>query len=171
MIYKVTLDMIQYFANDVRQVEHALKVHGFARTIAGVERLTDGERMVTELAAILHDIGIKEAERKHNSRAGHFQEIEGPPIARDILARNGVLPETIERVCYIVGHHHTYDKIDNVDFRIVVESDFIANISQGNLENPDLREIEDYYFTTETGKRIFESMYLLKQPGAYPRRA
>lgn len=171
LVDETVFDMIEYFGDDVKQAEHALKVHGFASTIAGVEQLSDGDRIVTELAAILHDIGIEEAGHKHNSRGGHFQEIEGPPIARDILTRNGVPQETIERVCFIVGHHHTYDKIDNVDFRIVVESDFIVNISEGNLKNPDLREIEEDYFTTETGKRIFESLYLRKQSSAYSHQA
>ncbi len=153
-------DMIEYFGNDVKQVEHALKVHGFASTIASREKLPEDKRSVIELAAILHDIGIEEAERKHNSRAGRFQEIEGPPIARRILGRNGVREETIDRVCFIIGNHHTYDKIDDVDFRIVVESDFIVNISEGNLNNPDFREIKDKYFMTLTGKRILDSMYL-----------
>ena len=34
-------------------------------------------------AAYLHDIGIKEAERKYQSSAAPYQEQEGPAIARD----------------------------------------------------------------------------------------
>ena len=160
MVTNIKFDMIRYFKNDVKQVDHALKVHGFASTIAGLEGLPEDKRIVTELAAILHDIGIEEAERKHNSRAGHFQEIEGPPIASDILSRNGVPKETIERVCFIVGNHHTYHKVDDIDFRIVVESDFIVNLSEGNLKNPDIADIKDKYFTTATGKQILDSLYL-----------
>jgi len=36
-------------------------------------------------ASILHDVGIKAAEEKHGSSAGHFQELEGPEIARKIF--------------------------------------------------------------------------------------
>lgn len=38
-----------------------------------------------ESAALLHDIGIKESERKYHSSAGHYQEIEGPAIAKCLL--------------------------------------------------------------------------------------
>ena len=41
-------------------------------------------------AAILHDIGIHEAERKHGSSSGRLQELEGPPIARAILEASNV---------------------------------------------------------------------------------
>lgn len=162
LIDRSTLSMVEYFGDNVKQIEHALKVHGFAGTITGSEKLADGERAVTELAAILHDIGIQEAEKKYNSRAGHFQEIEGPPIARDILSRNGAPRRIIERVCFIVGNHHTYEKIDDIDFRIVVESDFLVNLSEGNLNNPDIENIKYKYFTTATGRRILDGMYLGK---------
>ncbi len=160
MIEEIKLDMIEYFKDDIGQIEHALKVHGFASMIAGLEKLPAGKRTATELAAILHDIGIEEAERKHNSRAGRFQEVEGPPIAREILRRHGVSEEMTDRVCFIVGNHHTYDEIDDIDFRIVVESDFIVNISEGNLNNPDIDEVRTNYFTTAAGKQILDSMYL-----------
>lgn len=159
MIDEIKGDMIEYFKHDVKQIEHALKVYGFASTIAGLEKLSGDMREVTGLAAILHDIGIEEAGRTHNSRAGRFQEIEGPPIAREILKRHGASRAIIERVCYIVGNHHTYERIDDVDFRIVVESDFIVNIAEGNVKNPDIGDIEDKYFTTSAGKHILESMF------------
>ena len=160
MIDKVKREMIAYFKDDVKQINHALKVYGFASTISGLERLSIGEKNITELAAVLHDIGIEEAERKHNSRAGHFQEIEGPPIAREILKRNGFAEEVIERVCFLIGNHHTYDKIDGLDFRILVESDFIVNISEGNMNKPEIQQIVKSYFVTVTGREILESMYL-----------
>jgi len=160
MIDKIKLDMIEYFGDDIKQVTHALKVYGFAGTISGVENLPYEKRMVTELAAVLHDIGIEEAERKHGSRAGRFQEIEGPPIARDILRRNGIPDDIIERVCFIIGHHHTYEKIDDIDFRIVVESDFIVNIFEGNVQLNEAGEIKKKYFRPTPAQRILESMYL-----------
>ncbi|MDA3930432.1 MAG: hypothetical protein PF541_15900 [Prolixibacteraceae bacterium] len=48
-------------------------------------KLKDEEIIVVDLASILHDIGIKEAELKYNSCNGHYQEIEGPPVARPLL--------------------------------------------------------------------------------------
>jgi HD superfamily phosphodiesterase len=161
MVDKIKLEMINYFKDDVKQINHALKVYGFASTISGLEKLSLAEKNITELAAVLHDIGIEEAERKHNPRAGHFQEIEGPPIAREILKRNGFAEEVIERVCFLIGNHHSYDKIDGLDFRILVESDFIVNISEGSMNKPAIEQIAKNYFVTTTGREILQNMYLL----------
>lgn len=81
----VALKMVHYFGNDVRRINHALKVHGLVRTIAGLEKLSLPKLTVLEIAALLHDIGIKEAERKYQSTAGHYQELLGPDIARELL--------------------------------------------------------------------------------------
>lgn len=55
--------MIQYFGTDVRRINHALKVYGFARCIARKEKLTENELFIVDIVAILHDIGIIEAEK------------------------------------------------------------------------------------------------------------
>lgn len=83
-----------------------------------------------ELAALLHDIGIHEAERKYGSAAGQYQELEGPPIAQKILEQLGAEPELAQRVCYLVGHHHSYTLVDGPDFQALVEADFIVNIGR-----------------------------------------
>jgi uncharacterized protein len=85
MIHEVLLNMIEYFGKDVRRINHALKVYGFASTICRGEKLTQREIDLTEMASILHDIGIPEAERKYYSSSGKYQEMEGPAVARIIL--------------------------------------------------------------------------------------
>jgi HD superfamily phosphodiesterase len=53
--------MIEYFGADIKRINHALKVYGFASCIAQRENLTVDEVFVVEIAAILHDVGIKAA--------------------------------------------------------------------------------------------------------------
>lgn len=115
--------MITYFGSDVKRINHALKVYGFAREIGEVENINDEKLQILEVAAILHDIGIKESERKHNSSSGTYQEIEGPPVARELLHDFNLKSDFVDRVCYIIGNHHTYSRIDDVDFQILVEAD------------------------------------------------
>jgi len=79
---KIIAKMKKTFGTDQRRINHALSVLKYAEAILEDEQ---AERLTVTAAAILHDIGIQEAERKHNSNAPRFQELEGPPIARDIL--------------------------------------------------------------------------------------
>lgn len=151
--------MIIYFQHDVKRVNHALKVYGFAKTISGNEAVSEKYKAVIELAAVLHDIGIKEAERKYNSTAGKYQELEGPPIAEDILVDAGIERSIIERVCYLIGNHHSYNKIDGTDFQILVEADFIVNIEEDKLDIEAIKSIKEKYFKTATGIKLLESLY------------
>ena len=159
MISKALNSLINYNQQDVRRINHAIKVYGFAKTISGNESVAEEIRTVIELAAVLHDIGIKEAERKYNSSAGKYQEIEGPPIAERILKEIGIEQTIINRVCYLIGNHHSYNKVDGMDFQILIEADFIVNIDEDSLDITSIKSIKEKYFKTDTGNKIVEAMY------------
>jgi HD superfamily phosphodiesterase len=153
--------MIEYFEGDANRIGHSLKVYGFAKSIGELEALTDEKMTVLEITAILHDIGIRESERKYSSAAARYQEQEGPPAARGILKESGLSEEQLERVCYIIGNHHTYGKIDEVDFQILVEADFLVNIHEGKMEKEQIESIRKNYFKTGTGLRYLDSIFLM----------
>lgn len=152
--------MIAYNAPDVRRINHALKVYGFASAIARREGLSPKELLVVDIAAVLHDIGIREAERKHNSCSGHYQEIEGPAVARDLLSGIEIDPVQLDRICYLIGNHHSYQKIDGVDFQILVEADFLVNIFEEEMSLHSVESIRTKYFKTKTGIDFLEKMHL-----------
>ena len=160
MIQNVLKSMIEYFGADVRRINHALKVYGFAKTISRCENLNKHTIKVIEIAAILHDIGIPVSEKKYNSCAGKYQELEGPPIAREILEGLKCDAEIIDRVCFLIGHHHTYTMIDGIDFQILVEADFLVNINEDEMDKHSITSIREKYIKTETGKKIFDGMFL-----------
>jgi HD superfamily phosphodiesterase len=160
MITSVMEKMIGYFGNDTRRINHALKVFAFARIISSREQLDPETRKIVLYTALLHDIGIVEAERKYGSSTGKYQQIEGPPVARKILLDLGVAAPVIDRVCFITGNHHTYTKIDSVDFQILVEADFIVNIFEDDMAKEAAESIYTRIFKTDAGKGLMRTMYL-----------
>ena len=60
------------FGEDQRRIQHAIDVLRCAETILDKE---GGDPLVVKAAAVLHDIGIKEAEARYGSSAGKYQEI------------------------------------------------------------------------------------------------
>jgi HD superfamily phosphodiesterase len=152
--------MIEYFGHDVKRINHALKVYSFAVLISENEINDDFKKNVVRYSAILHDIGIKEAEKKYNSSAGKFQEIEGPSIARQILSELNIDLKIIDRVCFIIANHHTYSKIDDTDFQILVEADFLVNIYEDEIPKENIMVIKDKIFKTTAGIYILIKMYL-----------
>src|SRR5512146_3337179 len=106
--------MEEYFGTDRRRIDHAQRVTDFARRLLLHE---PGDRELVLTTALLHDIGIPEAERKHGSAAGHLQEIEGPPVAREILLTLGYDEPFIAEVCTIIASHHSPEEVDSANFR------------------------------------------------------
>lgn len=160
ILTKVVEQMLAVFEDDERRINHALKVYGFAAAIADLTKVKAFEKEVIALSAILHDIGICEAERKYFSAAGKYQEKEGPPIAEKILKTCGYPEDLTGRVLYIVGNHHSYPKIDGLDFQILVEADFLVNIHEEQMDKDTVKSIRDQYFKTECGLKLIEMMYL-----------
>jgi HD superfamily phosphodiesterase len=160
MIARVMEKMVGYFGHDTRRINHALKVFAFARIISSREPLDAGMQETIAYTALLHDIGIVEAERKHHSSAGKYQQIEGPPVARQILSDLGISPAIIDRVCFITGNHHTYTRIDNIDFQILVEADFLVNIFEDGLKKEAIESISTRIFKTEAGTGLLRTMYI-----------
>ncbi len=162
MTGRVIEKMIIYFQGDVRRINHALKVLGYAQVIAEEDSFDEKTINIILYTAILHDIGIKESERKYKSSAWNYQEIEGPPIAEEILSELNISEEIIERVCFITGNHHSYNKIDGIDFQIIIEADFIVNIFEKEMKREAIEGIRKNYFKTESGKKLIDTMYLNK---------
>jgi hypothetical protein len=159
MVARVIAEMIRYFDGDVRRINHALKVYGLAKTIGELEGLDSDAQQRLELAAVLHDIGIKESERKYGSAAGHYQEIEGPPVAGAILGALHCDPAALERIAFLIGNHHSYGKIDAPDFQILVEADFLVNIFEDSMTPAIVAEVGRKIFKTAAGKQLLARMY------------
>lgn len=147
------LKMISYDHGSPERIQHFLKVHSFAKTIAVSEHLDEKTLFITEAAAIVHDIGIRLCLEKYGDGNGKLQEKEGPALAEQMLSELGFEKDVIERVSFLVGHHHTYTGIDGLDYQILVEADFLVNLFEGNTDTAHIRATYDNIFCTETGKK------------------
>ena len=127
-INKVTTAMIDYYQGQPKRIQHFTKVHSYARLIGIGEELDDASLFILEAAAYTHDIGIRVAEEKYGRCDGKLQEQEGPIIAQKMLSQLGFENYIVERICFLIGHHHTYDNIDGLDYQILVEADFLVNL-------------------------------------------
>lgn len=154
--------MIAHDRGDARRINHFLKVWAYAKSIGECEGLPEETQRILEAAALLHDVGIRVCEQKYGSCTGPQQELEGPPIACAILESLGYTPAFAERVCYLVGHHHTYSAIDGDDYQILVEADFLVNLHEGGEDASAARAVREKLFKTQTGKAYLDALFLEK---------
>ena len=155
----LTVKMFAFNGSDVLRNQHLMKVHRFAQMIGRMESLDDHTQFVLECAAVVHDIGIRPAEEKYGNCSGKLQEQEGPAYAADLLGEVGLAQADIERICYLVGHHHTYEGIDGVDYQILVEADFLVNFLEAGLSPDGITKTARKIFRTASGKRLCEILY------------
>ena len=159
MIPRILRAMIAYDAGDPMRVHHLLKVHSFARLIGLGEQLDETTQFTLEAAAVVHDIGIHKAEQVYGCSRGSYQEELGPAEAESLLVPLGLPRSVIDRVMYLVGHHHTYTNIDGPDYQILVEADFLVNIYEDNVTPEDAKHAYTHIFRTETGKALYRDLY------------
>ena len=152
-------NMIEYFSGDPKRIQHFVKVHSFARLIGHMEKLTEDEQFILEAAAYVHDIGIKPAEEKFGKCDGKLQEELGPKQAEIILKQCGFSKPQIDRIVYLVGHHHTYTEIDGMDYQILVEADFLVNLYEDSSSVETIKHAYKAIFKTKSGADICRKMF------------
>lgn len=156
---RIAEKMVEYDCGDIRRIEHFIKVYGYASAIGRLEGLHPRELETLEIAALLHDIGIKVSEEKYHSSAGKYQELEGPAEARRLLEDTGTDREMTERICWLIGHHHTYGHIQDLDHQILVEADFLVNLAEDHASEEAVRHVLKTVFRTESGIRFLKSLW------------
>lgn len=159
-VQNVMCEMIGYYAGDPKRIQHFIKVYQFSKLIAEMEQTDAQTRNLLEVTALVHDIGIKISEEKYHSSAGKYQELEGPAEAKKLLGGLGYPQPFIERVCWLVGHHHTYDAIESLDHQILVEADFLVNAYEDGLSESAIRQVLSKIFRTKSGIHLLKTMYL-----------
>lgn len=76
-----------------------------------------------------------------------------------MLTELGFEQDVIDRVCYLIAHHHTYTNIDGIDYQILVEADFLVNLYEDNLPKKSVETALQRIFKTETGISLCKTMF------------
>jgi len=161
-INHLILEMFDFNSGDPELIQHFIKVHQFAKLIASMEDISPDNMEIIEAAAIVHDIGIKVSIEKYGKYTGKLQEQEGPIYAEKLLNKLEFKKELIERVSYLVGHHHTYSDIDGIDYQILVEADFLVNLFENKNDSETIKNTYNKIFKTEAGRKLCNQMFMLK---------
>jgi putative nucleotidyltransferase with HDIG domain len=155
-------EMERVFSDTPGMIQHTRTVLSHAEEI---QRREGGNVTVVRAAAILHDIGIPRAREVHGSSAGSFQELEGPPIAREILGRHGFPPDQIDHICGIVANHHSDqdpEVVNTLEFKILWDADWLVNFPRRYRDaTPEEKAAAiDEIFKTGRGKALARELFL-----------
>lgn len=158
-VSEIMIKMIDYSNGNLHDINHLIKVHSFAKMIGEQENLSAEEQLNLEIAAILHDIACPLCREKYGNTNGKAQEKEGVILAEEFLKGTGLSEASIERIIFLVGHHHTLEGISALDYQILVEADYLVNADESNYSKDNMRNMMTKIFKTRTGIKLLKSIY------------
>lgn len=158
-VSEVVTKMIDYSNGNLHDINHFMKVYAYAKTIGENENLDENTQTLLEVAAIVHDIACPLCRKKYGNTAGPYQEKEGTILTAEFLRDTGYSIEFIDRVIYLVGHHHTFKDINGLDYQILVEADYIVNADESNYSKENIDNAVKKIFKTKSGIKLIKSIY------------
>ena len=160
-ISQIMEKMIAFSNGNIHDIDHFVRVWTYAKTIAELEEIDPETQFILEAAAITHDIACPRCREKYGNTNGKYQEEEGVPLVRAFLSDSGMSVPQIDRVAFLVGHHHTFTAIDGIDWQILIEADYIANAAENGYSREEIKGSIQKIMKTESGIRLIRSVFCL----------
>ena len=105
-------------------------------------------------------VGIHVSEARYGNCDGKHQEELGPDEARKVLSEvDGFTAAQIERICWLIAHHHTYQDVTSLDHRILLEADFLVNSFEAHLAPEGIITFRDHVFHSESAISMLNDMW------------
>ena len=158
---EIMVKMISFSKGNIHDIDHLIRVWTYAKTIGELEGLDSETLFILEVAAITHDIACPLCREKYGNTNGKYQENEGIPMVREFLHDTGLTDAQINRVAFLVGHHHTFTGIEGADWQILVEADYIANASENGYSEQNIQNFMEKNVKTKSGKRLIREVFCL----------
>ncbi len=158
-VSEIIFKMVKNSNGNLYDINHFMKVYAYAKMIAECEKVTPKEQMTIEIAAVVHDIACPLCREKYGNTNGSLQEQEGMVLAEEFLKESGLPDEMTERIIFLVGHHHTLQGVDGIDYQILLEADYLVNADESGYDKDNIRNTMECLFKTSTGKELLRSIY------------
>ena len=158
-ISEMAARMIDFYHGSLHDINHFIKVWTYAKTIGELEHLDSETQFILETAAVVHDISCPLCREKYGNADGKHQEEESPALVADFLKDTGMSSAQVDRIVYLVSHHHTLDNIQGLDYQILIEADYIVNADESNYSPENIANFDKNFFKTKAGHSLLHSVF------------
>lgn len=159
-VSQVVEKMIEYSHGNLHDINHFMKVWGYSKAIGELEALDQNTQFILELAAVTHDIACPLCREKYGNTEGKLQEKEGALLVSGFLEGMGLTEQQLQRIVFLVGHHHTYTSVDGPDYQILLEADYLVNADESHYSPENMRNACETLFRTKAGISLLKKIYL-----------
>lgn len=155
--------MTDFYKGNIHDIYHFLKVWAFAKNIGEAEGLDPKTQETLEMAAVVHDIACPLCREKYGNTSGKHQEEESAPLVAEFFKDVPAGELDVERITWLVTHHHTYTNVEGMDYQILLEADFLVNAGESEYSKQVIENFCKKVFRTEAGTHLLKSMFLEKE--------
>lgn len=78
---------------------------------------------------------------------------------REFLHDTGLTPAQVDRVAYLVSHHHTLTDIDGIDYQILIEADYIVNAAESEYSKENIKGFIHKVMKTNSGSMLARQIF------------
>ena len=160
IVTRILEKMIAASGGNVHDIDHLLRVWSYAKLIGEAEGLDDQTQTLLEIAAITHDIACPYCREVYGAATGKDQEREGARLAAEFLQGFGLTAAQIDRVCFLIAHHHSPADISTLDLQILIEADYLANATENSYSEANVCGFLSKICKTAAGQRLIRSILL-----------
>ena len=155
--------MTDFYKGNIHDIYHFLKVWAFAKNIGEAEGLDPKTQETLEMAAVVHDIACPLCREKYGNTSGKHQEEESALLVAEFFNDVPAGELDVERITWLVTHHHTYTNVEGMDYQILLEADFLVNAGESEYSKQAIENFCRKVFRTEAGTHLLKSMFPEKE--------
>lgn len=151
-------------AGNQKRLTHSLEVLEEAQSLM---RDFDVSPKVVIAAALLHEVDANTAESKYTGRIRENTARETTEVAERIMKKVDLDPDTIEKVCRIIGCFHDEEDNASTEAKILWDADTFVNLS-GEYDEIDPEKLDKYInkaFKTALARKKARSVFIEKAVG------
>ncbi len=139
--------MKEHCGANEEKIRHFVSVYTLSKTIGELEKLPQQTQEYLEIAALVCDIDAQDLP-KHES-------------VRELLKKEQLDYDIIDRVCFIVENFKNYDHITGLDHQILLEASMIVEFKENKTNRADIINFSNSYFMTNYGKAFLKKAFSL----------
>ena len=158
-ISQIMEKMIGFSEGNIHDINHLICVWTYAKMIGELEGLDAETQFILEAAALVHDIACPLCRKKYGNTNGKMQEKEGETLAREFLKDTGLTTAQIDRIAFLVAHHHTFKDVQGEDYQFLLEADYLVNAEESGYSIQNIQNTVSRIFKTKSGCQIAKAIY------------
>ena len=155
--------MTDFYKGNIHDIYHFLRYGPLQRTSARRKDWIQKHRKRWRWQLLSMILPARCVGKIRKYQAERHQEEESAPLVAEFFKDVPAGELDVERITWLVTHHHTYTNVEGMDYQILLEADFLVNAGESEYSKQAIENFCRKVFRTEAGTHLLKSMFPEKE--------